>query len=86
MKTRLKEALGVSPETAEYFSFGLGASGVLVVVETDEAKAGEAKALLGHRAPERKPVGAASPGFDKASRMSSTNPVDATMTGDFRKY
>ena len=82
----LAQVLGVGAEAAEYFEFGLGANGVLVVVQTDESKVTEAHAILGQSAAAPKKVGVASPGFDKASRMSATNPVDATMTGDFRKY
>lgn len=82
----LKEALGVTQETAEYFDFGLGVNGVLVVVQTAETKVGEVRAILGQSASAPKPVGIASPGFNKAPRMASTNRVDATMTGDFRKY
>ncbi len=86
LSARLKEVLGVGTDIADYFSFGLGTSGVLVVVSTEEARAAEARAILGQPVPVRKPVGVASPGFEKAGRMSATNPVDATMTGDFRKY
>ncbi|MBI2957343.1 MAG: hypothetical protein HYY32_00730 [Chloroflexi bacterium] len=82
----LKEALGVGQEVGEYYEFGLGANGVLVVVQTEEAKAGEVRAILGQSASAAKVAGNSSPGFVKAGRMSSTNPVDATMTGDFRKY
>ena len=82
----LAQALGIGAEVAEYFEFGLGVNGVLVVVQADESQVTEAHAILGQSAAAPKKVGVASPGFDKASRMSGTNPVDATMTGDFRKY
>lgn len=82
----LKEALGVSTEAAEYFEDGVNTGGVLVSVQTDEAKATEVNAILGQPAAKRKAPGVNSPGFARATRMSETNPVDVTMTGDFRKY
>ncbi|MDO8473113.1 MAG: hypothetical protein Q7T05_04770 [Dehalococcoidia bacterium] len=82
----LKEALSVNPEIAEYYEDGVATDGVIIVVQADEAKAVEVRAILGLPAPARKAAGVASPGFHTAIKMSATNAVDVTMTGDFRKY
>ena len=57
-------------------------------VKADEAKLEDAKQVLravpvcscGDR------ICGTSPGFQVASRMSATNPIDAPMSGDFRRY
>jgi hypothetical protein len=82
----LAQVLGVRDEAAEYFEFGLGLDGVVVVVQTEESKVTEVHAILGESAANPRPVGVSGSGFEKSARMSATNPVDATMTGDFRKY
>lgn len=82
----LATALGVSQEAAEYYDFVLGAGGVLVAVNAAEGKEPEIARILGEADSVPQKAGVSSPGFKAASRMAGSNPVDAAMTGDFRKY
>jgi len=84
----LAKALGISPEEAEYYSFGLSVGSVLVGVHTEEDKVQQARQLLKEAESIPQPVEtqANSPGFTVTERMAGTNPIDAPMTGDFRKY
>lgn len=88
LRAALGEGWGLDEETLDYLQFGILQGGAVVGVDADEAKAKEVKALLraASRRMEREPMWAGSPGFTAASRMSETNPVDAPMSGDFRKY
>lgn len=89
----LPKALGefwsVPEETVNYYQRGVSLGGTVVSVHADEIHAEKAQAILrGLTAFPRKkvPLQQISPGFLKASRMSATNPIDAPMSGDFRKY
>ncbi len=80
--------MGVIQETIDYYKYSLPSGGIVVAVKADEAKLDEAKKVLrsvpvcscGDR------ICGTSPGFQVASRMSATNPIDAPMSGDFRRY
>jgi hypothetical protein len=86
--TALTEALGITPEAYEYYRFGILVGGILVSVHDSEERLAKAGAIM--RAAVPKPqvleTGAKSPGFAIAERMNATNPMDAPMSGDFRKY
>ncbi len=84
----LAKALSISLEEAEYYSFSLSVGSVLVSVHTEEDKAQRARQLLNEAEsiPQTVETQANSPGFSVTERMSTTNPIDAPMTGDFRKY
>ena len=99
VSTALKEAkdslaaalvkyLGISDEQAKYYEFVIGIGGIVVAVQADDAKAPKVRELLKQADTVSKPAptSAKSPGFIKASRMATTNPVDAPMSGDFRRY
>jgi hypothetical protein len=81
-------AAGLPEATVNYYRYSLDAGGIVVGVQADEARVGQAQEALraipvcscGDR------VCGVSPGFLKASRMSATNPLDAEMSGDFRRY
>jgi len=86
----LSSLLGVPEEAATYYDFGVSLGGVLVSVQADAARLLQADKVL--RSADI-PVAAAkgqmqstSPGFELAGRMAETDPLDAKMTGDFRKY
>ena len=80
--------MGVPEATVKYYDYSISAGGIIVGVQADEARADQAQELLrtipvcsiGDR------IHGTSPGFQAASRMSATNPVDAPMSGDFRRY
>jgi hypothetical protein len=80
--------MGVYEETIEYYKYSLPSGGIVVSVKADESKLEDAKQVLravpvcscGDR------ICGTSPGFQVASRMSATNPIDAPMSGDFRRY
>ena len=79
------------PEQAlDYYRTGLMVGGKIVKVSADDAKVGEVnKALIAagfDELSERPAQYFTTPGFAKATRMAATNPIDAKMSGDFRKY
>jgi hypothetical protein len=85
----LGEFWGVPEDTVNYYQRAVSLGGIVVSVHADEANAEKAHAVLRAAAahPRKKmPLKEISPGFLKASRMSSTNPIDAPMSGDFRRY
>lgn len=81
---------GLFKETLDYYELGLVIGGKILKVEADEGKADEARAILQQAGAkvgvEKMDMWSSSPGFNNEDRMSATNPVDAPMTGDFRKY
>ena len=84
----ISQTLEINEDASKYYQFGISVNGVVVSVHTDEARSNEARQILRKiEAPIEKDATAANhPGFGKASRMSATDPVDAAMSGDFRKY
>lgn len=83
----LADVWGLDQETVKYYQFGVALGGILVGVKADEAKASEVRKVMrsAESSPERVKV-VSSPAFKQANRMSATNPMDAPMSGDFRKY
>ncbi len=84
----LAKVLGVIEDAASYFEFGVSMGSVLVAVHTEDAKAAQAQnimRLIG-AVPVKVEMPKTSPGFEQAGRMAATDPVDAPMSGDFRKY
>jgi hypothetical protein len=85
----LGEFWEASEETVNYYRHAISLGGIVVSVHADDARADKAREILRAAAahPRKKvPLQEISPGFLKASRMSSTNPIDAPMSGDFRRY
>lgn len=79
----------VPEETIAYYQSGVTHGSVAVSVHGPEDRLEEARKIL--RAASAGPSDstkayASSPAFTITSRMVATNPVDAKMTGDFRKY
>lgn len=82
--------LNLSEQALDYYKIGLMAGGKVVAADVEDAKAKDANSAL-HKVgiwelTERPAQWSSSPGFTKAVKMSSTNPIDAQMSGDFRKY
>ena len=80
---------GVPEDTVNYYQHVVSLGGIVVSIHADDAHAEKVhevlRAATAH--PRKKsPLQEISPGFLKASRMSSTNPIDAPMSGDFRRY
>ena len=89
----LTKALGefwsVPDDTVSYYQRAISLGGIVVSVHADDAHAEKAHEVLraaAAHARKKMPLQEISPGFLKASRMSSTNPIDAPMSGDFRRY
>ena len=86
----LTDVLGLPEETARYYDFGLVAGGILISVHTDEARLAQAQEILRSAdvfaAAAKGELWGSSPGFGSAGRMTETDPIDAKMTGDFRRY
>ncbi len=82
--------LDVPEDTAAYYEFSASMGGILISVQTDEARIPQAREVLRNAGlgatSAREEMWASSPAFPAAERMSATDPIDARMTGDFRKY
>lgn len=88
--TALTDLLGLPEETVKYYEFGLVAGGVLISVHAEEARLSQAQEILRSVdalvAATKGELWGSSPGFASAGRMTETDPIDAKMTGDFRRY
>lgn len=86
----LTDVLGLPEETVRYYEFGLVAGGVLISVHAEEARLSQAQEILRSAdvlvAAAKGEMWGSSPGFASAGRMAETDPIDAKMTGDFRRY
>ena len=85
----LSEFWSVPEDTVNYYQHVISLGGIVVSVHADDAHAEKAHEVLraaAAHARKKMPLQEISPGFLKASRMSSTNPIDAPMSGDFRRY
>ncbi len=86
----LTSFLDLPEESVRYYDFGISVGGVLVAVQADEARLSQAREILRQAdvlvTAARGEMWASSPGFGAASRMTETDPLDAKMTGDFRRY
>ncbi|MFO8101072.1 MAG: hypothetical protein R6U37_02720 [Dehalococcoidia bacterium] len=84
------DSLNLSEQALDFYKFGIAIGGKVIKAEVDDARADDAKrALLEagfEELTEREPQWANSPKFGAGVKMSSTNPLDAQMSGDFRKY
>ena len=82
--------LDLPEDTLRYYEFGASVGGILISVQTDEARLPQAREVLRGTdlgaAPSSEEMWASSPAFPAAGRMTATDPIDAKMTGDFRKY
>ena len=82
--------LDLPEDTVRYYEFGASVGGILISVQTDEARLPQAREVLRGTDPgaaqAREEMWASSPAFPAAGRMTATDPIDAKMTGDFRKY
>ncbi|MBI4216302.1 MAG: hypothetical protein HY687_02760 [Chloroflexi bacterium] len=85
----LAKAWGVSPDSITYYELGLSMGGTVVSVHTEEPRLAQAQEVLrqGDQAAVQRTVPwSNSPGFKQAKRMLKTDPRDAEMSGDWRKY
>ena len=82
--------MNLSEQALDYYKIGLSVGGKVVKVDVDDAKADEVNRTLltvgFDELTERPAQWSTSPGFMRATRMTGTNPIDAQMSGDFRKY
>ena len=80
----------LSEDAVAYLELGVSLGGVLINVNADEARLAQAREImriadLGDD-PKRFEMWSTSPAFPIAEKMSATDPLDAKMSGDFRKY
>jgi len=89
-RAALIELWDIPEETMSYYQSGLSLGGIVISVHAEGARLEEARQLLREAGvkplTERSTMWASCPPFNIASRMSETNPIDAPMTGDFRRY
>ena len=80
----------VTEEAIKYYEQGASLGGVLISVKGDEASLDKAQGIMRQAdfadAPNRFDMWSSSPAFPAAGRMSAIDPLDAKMSGDFRKY
>ena len=90
IETALAKIEGLSPEAIQYLANDASVGAILVSITADEKRLAEARQIMREAdfagLPNRFDMWSTSPGFPKAEKMSDTNPVDAKMTGDFRRY
>ena len=77
------KALELPQDVLGYYEIGLKLGGVLLSVHSQK-KEGEARRLLLRT--EVTPGEKTGGGFPRAERMTASDPIDAKMTGDFRRY
>ena len=85
----LTNLLDLPDEALKYYEFGVTVGGVLISVHADETHLAQAREIL--RGADvgvvaKGEMWASSPAFPAAGRMTETDPIDAKMTGDFRRY
>lgn len=90
IKAALTSVSDLPEETRSYYEFAVSIGGVLINVDADETRLAQAREILRGAdlevAPAKGQMWASSPAFPVAGRMTETNPIDAKMTGDFRRY
>ena len=80
--------MGVPEATVSYYQYIVSSGGIVVGVQADESRIAQAQEVLRGVTPctcDEKTCDS-SPGFLAAGRMTATNPLDASMSGEFRKY
>ena len=86
----LSQVEDIPEEAIKYLEQGASLGGVLISVKGDEASLDKAQGIMRQAdfadAPNRFEMWSSSPAFPTAGRMSATDPLDAKMSGDFRKY
>ena len=85
----LTNLLDLPDEALKYYEFGVTVGGVLISVHSDETRLAQAREILKGAdvgVVARGEMWASSPAFPAAGRMTETDPIDAKMTGDFRRY
>lgn len=87
IEPELAKCLAVNEDKLKYYLNDIVFGSVVVSVIADEASAAKAENILKEaESVVRFQVNPKTAGFNKASRMVATNPIDAPMSGDFRKY
>lgn len=85
----LVKAWGIAEDASTYYELGLSMGGTVVSVHAEEPRLAKALEVLRQSdkaAVQRTVPWSNSPGFKRAKRMLKTDPRDAEMSGDWRKY
>lgn len=86
----LAEVEGIPEEAIHYYEQSASLGGILISVKGDDASLDKAQGVMRQvdfaDSSNRFDMWSSSPAFPAASRMSATDPLDAKMSGDFRKY
>mgnify|MGYP001053327057 CR=1 FL=1 len=81
---------GIPEEAIKYYEQSASLGGILISIKGDEAGLGKAEGIMRQvdfaDTPNSFEMWSSSPAFPAAGRMSATDPLDAKMSGDFRKY
>ena len=88
--TALAKMKDLSQEAAQYYENAASVGAILLSITADEKRLAQAQGIMRGAEfsdmPNRFDMWSTSPGFPVADKMSATNPLDAKMSGDFRKY
>jgi hypothetical protein len=86
----LAEIGDIPAEAINYYEQSASLGGILISVKGDEASLDKAQGILRQvdfaDTPNSFEMWSSSPAFPIAEKMSATDPLDAKMSGDFRKY
>ena len=86
----LSQVEDMPEEAIKYYEQSASLGGILISGKGDEASLDKAQGIMRQvdfaDAPNRFEMWSSSPAFPAAGRMSATDPLDAKMSGDFRKY
>ena len=81
---------GITEEAIQYYEQSASLGGILISVKGDEAGIEKAQGIMRQidfaDTPHYFEMWSSSPAFPVAEKMSATDPLDAKMSGDFRKY
>jgi uncharacterized protein YwqG len=86
----LSQVEDIPEEAVKYYEQSASLGGILISVKGDEASLDKAQGILRQvdfaDTPNSFEMWSSSPAFPIAEKMSATDPLDAKMSGDFRKY
>jgi len=86
----LSQVEDIPEEAVKYYQQSASLGGILISVKGDDASLDKAQGIMRQAdfadAPQYFDMWSSSPAFPVAEKMSATDPLDAKMSGDFRKY
>ncbi len=88
-ESALIQSLNLTKEAYDYYTFGITTGGILISIQgLSDDRLKKAQNILRSTTPKPQKIktGVRCPAFTEGDRMNATNPNDASLSGDFRKY